>query len=60
MLEQALALALDFKPMTDDERSTLLARTAAFAERGTWEKFKTTHDFDGTEQNKHWLTDSQI
>jgi aryl-alcohol dehydrogenase-like predicted oxidoreductase len=60
ILDQALSLAIDFKPMTDDERKALLARTGAAAQGGKWEKFKTTHMFDGTEQNKRWLTTAQL
>ena len=60
VLEQALAIALDFHPMLDAERETLLARTAAAAQGGIWEKFKTTHEFDGTVHNERWLTSAQI
>jgi predicted aldo/keto reductase-like oxidoreductase len=60
VLEQALWLATTFKPMTDKERQELLARTAPQARGGKWEKFKTTQQFDGTEQNKHWLTSARL
>jgi predicted aldo/keto reductase-like oxidoreductase len=60
VLEQALFMALNFKPLTDSERKELLARTAAAAQAGKWEKFKTTQQFDGTEQNKRWLTTAKI
>ncbi|MBK7861271.1 MAG: aldo/keto reductase [Archangiaceae bacterium] len=60
VLEQALALALDFKPLTDGERRALLGRTAAVAKRGDVERFKTTQDFDGTTQNPRWLTDAKM
>ena len=60
VLEQALSLGLTFQPMSDDERRTLLARSAQAAQNGRWEKFKTTHEFDGTEQNKRWLTSARI
>jgi predicted aldo/keto reductase-like oxidoreductase len=60
VLEQALHLALSFKPMPDDERTALLARTAPAAQKGKWEKFKTTHQFDGTEQHKRWLTSARL
>jgi aryl-alcohol dehydrogenase-like predicted oxidoreductase len=60
VLEQALHLAIGFTPMQDAERNALLARTAHAAQNGKWERFKTTHEFDGTEQNKRWLTTSQI
>lgn len=60
VLEQALFLGSSFTPMSDDERQKLLARTAAQAKGGKWEQFKTTHAFDGTEQNKHWLTEARL
>jgi predicted aldo/keto reductase-like oxidoreductase len=60
VLEQALAIGFDFHPMPDAERETLLARTAAAAQGGIWEKFKTTHQFDGTMHNERWLTSAQI
>jgi predicted aldo/keto reductase-like oxidoreductase len=60
VFEQALWLATTFKPMTDQERQELLARTAQQASGGKWEKFKTTQQFDGTEQNKRWLTSARL
>jgi hypothetical protein len=60
VLEQALWLATTFKPMEDEERQKLLARTTPYAQGGKWEKFKTTHTFDGTEQHKQWLTTANL
>jgi predicted aldo/keto reductase-like oxidoreductase len=60
ILEQALSLAIGFQPMDDGERKALLARTAAAAQGGKWEQFKTTQEFDGTEQHKQWLTSAQL
>ena len=60
VLEQALYLAINFKPMPEDQRRALLERTKPAAQGGKWEKFKTTQQFDGTEQNKHWLTSAQL
>jgi hypothetical protein len=60
VLEQALHLAIGFQPMPEEERKALLARTSPAALDGKWERFKTTHEFDGTEQHKEWLTTSQI
>ncbi|MFN2546322.1 MAG: aldo/keto reductase [Myxococcales bacterium] len=60
VLEQALWLGTTFKPMPDDERKKLLAKTARQAKDGKWEQFKTTGQFDGTEQNKRWLTSAQL
>jgi predicted aldo/keto reductase-like oxidoreductase len=60
VLEQALYLAINFKPMPEDERRALLQRTAPMAQGGKWEKFKTTHQFDGTVQNPRWMTTAQL
>jgi aryl-alcohol dehydrogenase-like predicted oxidoreductase len=60
VLEQALFLGTTFTPMTEAERQALLERTAPQAQGGKWEKFKTTQTFDGTEQNKHWLTEARL
>jgi len=60
VLEQALWLATTFKPMSEQERKDLLAHTAPQARDGKWEKFKTTHQFDGTIQNEHWLTSARL
>jgi len=60
VLEQALHLAIDFQPMLEEERKALLARAAPAAQNGKWERFKTTHEFDGTEQHMRWLTSAQL
>jgi len=38
----------------------VLDRTKAAAYAGKWGKFETTQQFDGTGQNKHWLTTARI
>jgi aryl-alcohol dehydrogenase-like predicted oxidoreductase len=60
ILEQALAVALSFKPMAPEEQQALLARTAAPAAEGRFERFKTSTDFDGTTHNPRWLDTAQI
>jgi predicted aldo/keto reductase-like oxidoreductase len=45
VLEQNLAVARDFKPLTDTERADILARSKPFA-TGEHERFKTRRDFD--------------
>jgi predicted aldo/keto reductase-like oxidoreductase len=60
VLEQALYLGTTFTPMPEDERTKLLQRTVPQAQNGKWEKFKTTQEFDGTEQHKQWLTTAQL
>lgn len=48
ILEQNLAVARSFTPLTTDERSALLARTKAYA-TGAHETFKTTRKYDANE-----------
>jgi predicted aldo/keto reductase-like oxidoreductase len=55
ILEQALKAARSFRPMTEAERSALLAKTAKPAENGEFEPYKTTKQFDMTDFNPHWL-----
>ena len=54
-LEQALTAARTFKPMTSDQVTNLLAKTAAAASRGEYELFKTTSIYDGTAVHPEWL-----
>jgi aryl-alcohol dehydrogenase-like predicted oxidoreductase len=54
-VEQALRVASGFQPMAEGEVTALLARTAPRAEGGASERYKTTHDYDGTFQNPQWL-----
>lgn len=54
-LQQALGAARSFKPFTAAESAAFLARTADAARNGEFERYKTTHDFDGTVQNPQWL-----
>ena len=56
-LDQALNAARTFKPMSDEEVSKLLAKTAKSAARGEFELFKTTSIYDGTAAHPEWLGD---
>ncbi len=49
VLEQNVAVARGFTPMTAEERAELLTRTATVAGDGKYEPFKTTHDFEADE-----------
>jgi aryl-alcohol dehydrogenase-like predicted oxidoreductase len=60
VLEQALSVALGFQPMPAAEASQLLARTAAPAADGRFERFKTSDTFDGTARNPQWLESAQL
>jgi len=55
ILEQALRAARSFRPMDSNEIDALLAKTAQAARGGRYELYKTTHTFDGTVHNPHWL-----
>jgi predicted aldo/keto reductase-like oxidoreductase len=55
ILQQALDAARSFKPMSQSEVGSLLAKTAPAAGKGEYERYKTSHDFDGTYQNPQWL-----
>jgi len=49
ILEQNLAIARSFSPLTEVERADILARTEQAAAEGAFERFKTTRDFDANE-----------
>ncbi len=55
ILLQALDAARSFKPMSQGEVVSLLAKTAPAAGKGEYERYKTSHDFDGTYRNPQWL-----
>jgi len=54
-LDQAIEAVKKFRPMTDPQRSALLAKTAQAASRGEFQPFKTTSIFDATATNPEWL-----
>jgi predicted aldo/keto reductase-like oxidoreductase len=55
IVNQALQVAREFKPLTESERSALLAKTEVMAKTGKYELYKTSHNFDGTYHNPQWL-----
>ncbi|HEV2469061.1 MAG TPA: aldo/keto reductase [Candidatus Sulfotelmatobacter sp.] len=55
IMHQALDAARSFKPMSSAEVASLLAKTAHAAKNGEFERYKISHDFDGTYQNPQWL-----
>jgi uncharacterized protein len=55
ILQQALDAARSFQPLGKEEVAALLAKTANAAQAGEFEKYKTSHHFDGTYQNPQWL-----
>jgi hypothetical protein len=54
-LEQAFAAVKSFKPLTDAQMTSLLARTKDAATTGKFELFKTGTMFDGTAHNPQWM-----
>lgn len=59
-LNQALQVARTFQPMDEQQVAALLAKTAAAAQNGQFEGYKTTTSFDGTFQNPQWLTTASV
>jgi aryl-alcohol dehydrogenase-like predicted oxidoreductase len=55
ILEQAFAVARNFKPLTDEEMVAMLSRTKKVAESGQFELFKTSTHFDSTAHRPEWL-----
>jgi aryl-alcohol dehydrogenase-like predicted oxidoreductase len=55
ILEQALEAARTFRPLTDKERSGLLAKTVRSSAKGKYELYKTANIFDSTTWNPEWL-----
>ncbi len=55
ILNQAFEAARTFKPMSTEEVSALLSRTAQAAAAGKYEPFKTNTPFDSTAHNPQWL-----
>ena len=57
ILDQACEAVRAFRPMSDGEVRSMLARTAEAAANGGYEPFKTSSIFDGTAQHPEWLGD---
>ena len=49
VLDQNLAVARDFAPLTEAERADILERSRPHAEGGRYERFKSTRDYDANE-----------
>ena len=60
VLDQAVATASHFQPYNQQELAALLSRTREAAKDGAFEKFKTSHQFDGTHDNPKWLNTAEI
>jgi predicted aldo/keto reductase-like oxidoreductase len=59
ILKQALDAGRSFRPPDEKQIAALLARTADAARAGEFERYKTSHDFDGTYHNPQWLGPEQ-
>ena len=55
ILDQAIAAATSFAPLSEERIAAILAKTAAAARDGKLERYKTSHFFDSTFQNPSWL-----
>jgi aryl-alcohol dehydrogenase-like predicted oxidoreductase len=55
ILDQAIAAATSFAPLSDDAVAAILAKTKDAAHDGALERYKTSHFFDSTVQNPSWL-----
>jgi predicted aldo/keto reductase-like oxidoreductase len=55
ILDQAVEAARTFKPMSEAEVESLLAKTREAATRGRFEPFKTSSIFDSTAEHPQWL-----
>ncbi len=55
ILEQDIRIATNFKPMTEEEIATVLAKTEQAAAKGEYELFKTSQHFDSTASHPEWL-----
>ncbi len=56
ILQQALDVVENFQPLTPQERTALLARTANAAKDGESERYKVSQHFDSTELHPEWLS----
>jgi uncharacterized protein len=54
-LDQAVTAAISFRPLSESEVASILARSAPLAIDGATERYKTTNEFDGTIANPGWL-----
>lgn len=55
ILDQALEAVRTFRPMSEQEISALVSKTAKAAAHGEYELFKTSAHFDSTTNHPEWL-----
>jgi aryl-alcohol dehydrogenase-like predicted oxidoreductase len=51
---------LEQAPLDGKEQRELLARAEAAGQRGQYERFKTTKEFDSLERNPRWMTEPEL
>ena len=55
ILQQALDTAKNFRGLDAEQVSAILQKTETVAQKGEFELYKTSHNFDGTYKNPQWL-----
>jgi aryl-alcohol dehydrogenase-like predicted oxidoreductase len=60
VLDQAINTVNHFQPLTKEQVDDMLARTKTAAMSGKYERFKTTHHYDTTDEHPEWLHSAQM
>src|ERR1700689_4941373 len=55
VLQQALGVARNFKPLDQQQKIAILKKTAPVGDAGKFEAYKSSHIYDGTFNNPQWL-----
>jgi predicted aldo/keto reductase-like oxidoreductase len=55
VLQQALGVARNFKPLDQQQKIAILQKTAPVGDAGKFEAYKSSHIYDGTFNNPQWL-----
>jgi predicted aldo/keto reductase-like oxidoreductase len=55
VLQQALGVARNFKPLDEQQKIAILQKTAPVAMQGKFEAYKSSQIYDGTANNPQWL-----
>jgi predicted aldo/keto reductase-like oxidoreductase len=55
VLEQALGVARNFKPLDEQQKMAILQKTAPVGMAGKFEAYKSSQIYDGTANNPQWL-----
>jgi uncharacterized protein len=54
-LDQAVTAAVSFRPLSEAQVVSILARSGPLSIEGATERYKTTHEYDGTIAHPEWL-----